>query len=90
MLQVYSPIVKLPKEDRKQEFYEELLRLNATELSCCSFGIEEDDLVVVGADRSTKNICITEIEELVSNVSMIAKDYDGTLAEKFSLERSHL
>ena len=82
--QVYSPILKVLTEEKSIDLYEELLRLNATILSCCSFGIEDDNSIVIGTDRTTQNLSLVEIDELVANVSSNAIQYSNELSEKFA------
>jgi len=83
MLQVYSPILTLPPEDNRPAFYEEMLRLNATTLSTCSFGIDDEDEVIVVTDRSTNGMDIDELNEIISNVARYADKYDNILCDRF-------
>jgi hypothetical protein len=80
MLQVYAKTLTLP-EAVQPSFYEVLLRLNATTLSCCAFGVDEDNAVVVVADRAAQGMHADDISALVEAVSKTATQHRDTLSE---------
>lgn len=86
-LQIHSPILKLPDgAERRAALYEEMLRLNATTLSGCCFGIDDDDEVIVVTDRMTDDMSVEELDELVQSVASYADHYDNALSEKHGAE----
>jgi hypothetical protein len=81
-LQVISPILGLPPEDKKLACYEELLKLNASSLINCALSIENDK-ICIGSDRTTKDIQASELQDMVLSVSKFADDLDDPLAETY-------
>ena len=69
MLQLYAPLMKTSSAENQNFLYEQLLRLNATTLTLCSFGIEEDDTVVLMSDCSMKGINHEKIDSIVHHFS---------------------
>jgi len=85
-LKVLSPILRLPADTQRPAFFEELLRLNATAVSACAFGINDDDEVIVTTDRSTLDLNVDELNELIISVSENADLYDNLLSDQFGAE----
>lgn len=84
-LQVISPILSLPAQDKRLECYEHMLELNAKGLINCAFGIEEGK-ICISSDRSTKDLQLSELQDMVLCVSAFADDYDDKIATKFGCE----
>ena len=82
--QVYAPILKIQDKNIPAEVYKEMLVLNATTLSCCSFGIEDDGSVVIAVDRSTKELNHEGIDEMFENVSNNASHYAEELLKTYT------
>ena len=83
MFQVFSPLCSLPEKENRGEFYEDMLRLNATTLSCCALGIEDDDTVVVMADRSLATSSLSGLDEMLVNIKTIAATYSNEFINKY-------
>ncbi|MDF1663421.1 MAG: hypothetical protein P1V97_16745 [Planctomycetota bacterium] len=81
-VQVISPILGLPSEEKKLACYEELLKLNAGSLINCALGIEGEK-ICISSDRSTKDIQVSELQDMVLCVSKFADDLDNRLSEEF-------
>ena len=86
MLQIHAPILRLTDSTQRGALFEEMLRLNATTLSGCCLGIDDDDAVIVITDRLTDDLSVEELGELVESVSSTADHYDDVLAERFGAE----
>ncbi|MFT4979573.1 MAG: hypothetical protein ACI8S6_005485 [Myxococcota bacterium] len=85
-LQIYSPVLRLPDPSQRAGFFEALLRLNATTLSACAFGIDEDDEVVVISDRQADGLSVRELDELIRSVTTYADHFNDNLADRFGAE----
>lgn len=81
-VQVISPILGLPPEGKRLACYEELLKLNAGSLVNCALGIEGEK-ICISSDRSTKDIQVSELQDMVLCVSKFADDLDNRLSEEF-------
>ena len=66
MLQVFSSVFGAP-DGEQATLLAELLRLNASTLSGCAFGIEEDAVVLL-ADRSMRHMHAAQLTALVNSV----------------------
>ena len=80
VLRVTSPLVYLP-ENHKQEFFHNLLKINA-DLTSCALAIS-DDAVIVVAQRHTAQLDQEELEDLVWNVAYIADLLDDKLVTEY-------
>lgn len=85
-LQVVSPVVKLPPADTLLAFYRRLLELNANSLFGVGFGVRGDD-VVVSASRSTTDLDVSEVAEMIRRVGEYADRFDDELAAAFGARR---
>ena len=83
--QAVAPVVLVPDEDR-EAFFEELLGLNADTLWSCAFAIR-DGVVLITADRTTTDLDLSEVVELVESVAAYAVRFDDELADRFSAVR---
>jgi len=80
-LNICCPIMKMPA-DKLLPFYRRLLELNNEKLIGAAFGLK-DDLVVIAVDRFTTDIDLSEIESMVTAVTMYANEYGDKLVEEF-------
>ncbi len=83
--QAVAPVVTLPEENR-EAFFRHLLELNADELWSCAFAVRQDT-VIVTADRTTVDMDLSEIVEMVESVAAYADRFDDELAEEFRTKR---
>ena len=67
--------------------YTELLNLNATTLSCCAFGLEEGNMVIVIADRGATNFTLSDLDEMMHNVKQVALEYSEEFIKKYKTGR---
>jgi len=84
-IQVISPVVKLPTE-RVQAFLRHLLELNSGTLVGSAFGVRGDD-VVLNADRSTVDLEISEVQDMIRRVGSYADRYDDEFARNWGARR---
>lgn len=86
-LQVVAPVIQLP-EDRAvhPRLFRRLLELNALVLSGAAFGVKED-IVVLVADRSTRDLNQSEVRDMVLRVGHFADLYDDELVVQFGGRR---
>ena len=77
--------IRKPRGDVLLDRVEELLKLNASSLINCALGIEGDK-ICISSDRSTKDIQVSELQDMVLCVSKFADDLDDHLAEQFGCE----
>ena len=82
--QVYAPICTVPKEDQKLSLYTDLLSLNAAVLSCCSFGLEEGETIIVIADRGAIDLTLHGLDEMMYNVKRVASEYSKKFISKYN------
>lgn len=80
-LRMVSPIVRLPTENLLP-FYRRLLELNAKKLFGIAFGIINEDIVLV-AERGTRDLDRSEVEEMLRNIAAAADHYDDQLVKEF-------
>lgn len=84
-LRIVSPIIKLP-DDNLLPFYRRLLELNAKDLYGVAFGVINDDIVLV-AERPTRDLDRSEVEDMLRNVGAAADHYDDKLVKEFGGRR---
>lgn len=72
VLQVFAPIAELSAVRNHAEQFGSLLQLNASSLSGCAFGLEDDTIMVL-TDRSAQPLHHTTIDETISSVTSICK-----------------
>lgn len=84
-VQVISPILSLPAEEKRAACFEHLLSLNARRLINCAFGIE-DGKIVLSSDRSAENLQFDELYDMLMCVSAFADDLDDQISEEFGCE----
>lgn len=84
-VELASPILRLPAE-RREEFLTRLLRLNASEAYGCAFALSEEDDVIVFTGRSTADLSLLELDQMIRRVAGLADKYDDLLAEEFGAE----
>ncbi len=83
--QALAPVVAVPEENR-EGFYRKLLELNADELWSCAFAVRQDT-VIVTADRTTVDMDLSEVVEMVESVAAYADRFDDELAQEFGTKR---
>jgi hypothetical protein len=83
---VLAPCVRLTTTT-PVELFRHLLELNARELVGVAFGVFGDDVVVV-AERSVRDLDVSEVEAAIRNVGRVADRYDDALAARFGVQRS--
>ncbi|MBM75180.1 MAG: hypothetical protein CMK59_07250 [Proteobacteria bacterium] len=81
MLQVRSVVDRVSNHKKPDQLYEQLLRLNATDLSGCAYALEEEDIVVV-ADQRMHNKGTSEIKHLINMVAGAILIYEQSLNSK--------
>ena len=81
MLQARAALFEVSQCNSKEELYEHLLELNASELSCCAFGIEEDEVVVV-SDRPMTNVDLPEITRMIQAILDTVHEYKDIVQSK--------
>ncbi|MCD6496985.1 MAG: YbjN domain-containing protein [Deltaproteobacteria bacterium] len=84
-LQVVAPVILLP-DANTEALYRRLLSLNADELWMCSFAIR-DDTVLVTADRTTLDLDLSEVVEMIERVAVYGDRFDDELAKEFGAMR---
>ena len=94
-LQIFAPLVTLSPEHKQAATFETLLRLNASTLSGCAFGLEEDTIMVL-TDRSARALHVNDLGDAIANVERIAqlhhlesKEVPDHLAEIYQLCRAN-
>lgn len=76
LLTVRVKVMSLPKEKR-EEFYEQLLRLNAGDLVHGAYGIDDDSVVIMDTIQST-HLDRNEIQASIDSVVWaLTSHYDG-------------
>jgi hypothetical protein len=80
-LRIVSPIVRLPTENLLP-LYRRLLELNARDLPGIAFGVVDQDIVLV-AQRGTRDLDRSEVDEMLRNLGAAADHYDDKLAQEF-------
>ena len=85
--QVYAPLCTVSKEDKKLQLYTEILNLNATTLSCCAFGLEEGNKIVVIADRGAMDFTLFDLDEMMHNVKRVASEYCSEFIKRYEAQR---
>jgi len=86
-IRVVSPCVVLPSKDAEAPILRFLLEANASELVGAAFAVSGDEVVVV-AERTVKDLDLSEVDTMIRNVGRVADRYDDELSTKFSLKRS--
>lgn len=86
-LRVASPVIQLPSESRRAELYEQLLRLNGTDLVGAAFGIIEDEVVVL-TERVVSDLDPAEVDNAIRTVGRFADHWDDILSQRFETPRS--
>ena len=81
-LQVSASVVRLDGKVDRLRLYQRLLELNATAIKGAAFGLQGDDVILV-AERSTLDLDLSEVAELVKKVEEYADHYDDTLVAEF-------
>jgi len=84
-IQVVAPVVLVPSQNR-EAIYRKLLSLNADELWMCGFAIR-DDTVLVTADRTTLDLDLSEVVEMIERVAVYGDRFDDELAKEFGAVR---
>jgi len=87
-IRVVSPCVVLPDgQANEAPILRHLLEANASELVGAAFAVSGDEVVVV-AERSVKDLDLSEVDTMIRNVGRVADRYDDELSSKFTLKRS--
>jgi hypothetical protein len=85
-LRVIAPVVKLPKEDKRQAFFEKLLELNAKSMRNAAFGVLNDGVVVV-SERPAEGLDPQEVEQILKHVGAVADHYDDQFIKEWGVSR---
>jgi hypothetical protein len=85
-LRVIAPVVKLPKEDKRQAFFEKLLELNAKSMRNAAFGVLNDGVVVV-SERPAEGLDPQEVEQILKHVGAVADHYDDQFVKEWGVTR---
>jgi hypothetical protein len=80
-IRIVSPVVKIDGEF-KLELLKRLLELNGTTLPGVSFGLVNDEIVLV-SERSIRGLDRPEIEEIIAMIGYYADKYDDLLSLEF-------
>ena len=80
-LRIVSPIVRLPSENLLP-LYRRLLEHNAKDLYGVAFGVVNEDIVLV-AERGTRDLDRSEVEDMLRNIGAAADHYDDMLVKEF-------
>ena len=83
--QTVAPVVLVPEENR-EAFYQFLLSANADTLWSCAFAVR-DGVALVTADRTTVDLDLSEVVEMVESVAGYADQFDDLLVDRFSAQR---
>jgi hypothetical protein len=81
-LQVSAELVRLDAKVDRLRLYQRLLELNATAVKGAAFGLQNDHVVLV-SERSTLDLDLSEVEDLVKKIEVYADHYDDTLVAEF-------
>lgn len=81
-LRVCSIVMTIDKDVDRPALHQKLLELNAT-LCGAGFAIDEDDHVLLLAERSCLDLDRSEVRELIRRVTTYADDHDDTLVAWF-------
>ena len=68
-LQLHLPLMMVPEPSNQSPLFEELLRMNAVLLTHCSFGIEDDNQIVLLSDCSYRNLSSNTLDLMLKGVS---------------------
>ncbi len=83
--QTVAPVVLVPEENR-EAFLEFLLSANADVLWSCAFALREG-VALVTADRTTVDLDLSEVVEMIESVAAYADRFDDELVERFGAVR---
>jgi hypothetical protein len=81
-LQVSAAVVRLDSAVDRPRLFQRLLELNATAIKGAAFGLQGNNVVLV-AERSTLDLDLSEVEDLVKKVEEYADHYDDALVAEF-------
>lgn len=79
-IHIYSPIMRIPKQDR-EKFYQKLLEIN-NKLFQAAFAIK-DGIALLRIIRECSNLDNKEIENMIQRVGFYADEYDDLLKQEF-------
>ena len=80
-LRIVSPVVKIEGE-YKLELLKRLLELNGTTLPGVSFGLVNEEVVLV-SERTIRGLDLPELEEIIAMIGYYADKYDDLLSLEF-------
>jgi hypothetical protein len=81
-LQVSASVLRLDGKVDRARLFQRLLELNAAKIKGAAFGLQGDDVVLV-AERSTLDLDLSEVEDLVKKIEEYADHYDDALVAEF-------
>ena len=81
-LQVSAEVVRLDGKVDRAKLFQRLLELNATTVKGAAFGLSGNDVILV-AERSTLDLDLSEVEDLVKKIEAYADHYDDALVGEF-------
>lgn len=86
-IRVSAPVITLPNGDQNQlRLFRHLLALNAGTVIGAAFGITKDRVIMV-TERSTVDLDISEVRDMINRVGHYADFYDDALVNEFGGQR---
>ncbi len=81
-LQVSAAVVRLDTSVDRPRLFQRLLELNASSIKGAAFGLRDSEVVLV-SERSTLDLDLSEVEDLVKKIEEYADHYDDALVAEF-------
>jgi hypothetical protein len=81
-LQVSAEVIRLDGKVDRARLFQRLLELNATTVKGAAFALQGNDVILV-AERSTLDLDLSEVEDLVKKIEAYADHYDDALVGEF-------
>jgi hypothetical protein len=81
-LHLSATVVRLDAKVDRPRLFQRLLELNASAVKGAAFGLQGDDVVLV-AERSTLDLDLSEVADLVKKIEEYADHYDDALVAEF-------
>jgi len=86
-IRVSAPVITLPENERDQlRLFRHLLILNAGTVIGAAFGITRDRVIMV-TERSTMDLDLSEVRDMINRVGHYADFYDDALVNEFGGQR---
>jgi Putative bacterial sensory transduction regulator len=81
-IQVSAGVLRLDAKVDRLRLFQRLLELNASTIKGAAFGLQDDQVVLV-AERSTLDLDLSEVKQLIQTVEEYADHYDDALVGEF-------